>query len=286
MTILRHAGAAALDWLFPPACLVCAEPAGAQGGLCAACWREMRWIAGPSCDACAAPLGFDIPDIEAMALGPPHCAACSAAPRPWRRGRAVCLYDGSGRKLVLALKHGDRLDAARPMGAWLARAGAELLAPSDRRPPPLITPAPLHWTRRLGRRFNQALELARFAARASGAELAEDSLRRTRRTPSQAGKDREARVENVKDAFRVVDPARIRHRDIVIVDDVMTTGATLAACAIALRDAGAANVDVLVFARAARDPHETAALALTNGGTILPRPASMAPEKGTRDETG
>lgn len=244
----------ALDWLYPPRCMICDAEASAPGALCAGCWREIRWIGGDACAVCAAPLGYAAP---AAADAPaPACQECGSAPRPWRRAAAVCLYEGAGRKLVLALKEGDRLDAAQAMGAWMARAGGALLQAEPGGAAPLVTPAPLHWTRRLGRRFNQALELAAVLARASGAPLEADLVRRTRRTPAQSGLTGAARRGNLADAFALAPGAaeKIAGRRVVLIDDVMTTGATLAGCAEPLIAGGAEAVDVIVFARAARDP--------------------------------
>ena len=255
--MVRAALKATLDWLYPPSCLICAAAADAQGGMCGACWRDMRWIEGAACAICAAPFSFDVgPAAEEGRFEPPSCAQCAESPRGWRRGAAVCLYEGAGGKLVLALKHGDRHDAARAMGAWMARAGRSLLTARAGAPPVLVTPTPLHWTRRVGRRFNQALELARATADASEAELAPDLLRRTRGTPSQAGRGRAGRISNVAGAFDLAPgaAAHVSGRRVVLIDDVMTTGATLSACAERFTSAGAESVDILVFARAARDP--------------------------------
>ncbi|MCI4663622.1 MAG: ComF family protein [Neomegalonema sp.] len=251
---------AALDWLYPPSCMACGAPTERAGALCGACWRDMRQLDNNACAICAAPFAYDIPNL------PPHCADCAESPRGWRRGAAVCLYEGVGRDLVLALKHGDRLDAAKSMGAWMARAGAALLA-AERGEAPMLVPIPLHWTRRAKRRFNQSLELARAVAAASDATLAADVLRRPRATPSQGGLDRKARRQNVDGAFalRKSAIARINGRRVVLIDDVMTTGATLSSAASHLRAAGASQIDVLVFARAARDP-----LALALNDAISP----------------
>lgn len=253
-------GRKALDWLFPPGCLICAEEADVDGGLCVECWRDMRWIDGDGCPTCAAPFGTADPVISKKDAAA-SCTDCASHPRGWRRGAAVSLYDGAGRNLVLALKHGDRVDAARAMGGWMARAAKELLAAEPEAEPPLLTPTPLHWTRRVQRRFNQSLALAQAmaatrTAKTCGALLAPDLLRRVRRTERQAGFNPSQRRANVGGAF-VLAPgaaATLAGRRIILVDDVLTTGATLSECAHVLRDGGAAAVDVIVFARAARDP--------------------------------
>ncbi len=161
------------------------------------------------------------------------------------------VYDGAGRRLTLALKHGDRVDLAKPMGRWMLRAAGPLARNAD-----LIAPVPLHWTRLLKRRFNQSAELTREVADLAGRPVAPDLLRRTRKTATQDGRSREERHANMIGAFVVRDQWRERIADarVLLVDDVMTTGATLSACAEACRDAGAARVDALVFARVARAP--------------------------------
>lgn len=236
----RMAARAALDLLYPPVCVACAAETADPGALCADCFRDAGFIAGPICDRCGAPS----PD--------PTCDGCAHAPPAWDRGRAAALYEGAARKAALALKHADRLDVARAAAPWLLRAGRDLVADAD-----LIATVPLHWTRLWRRRFNQSAELARALARAAGRvdALAPDLLVRTRRTGSQDGRTRSGRHANVAGAFA----ARRRWRGrldgarVLLVDDVMTTGATLSACAEALRAAGAGGVDALVLARVARD---------------------------------
>jgi predicted amidophosphoribosyltransferase len=180
------------------------------------------------------------------------CDACAHTPGAWTKGRAAVVYDGVGRALTLNLKHGDRLDIAPMVAVWIARALGPLVAEAD-----LIAPAPLHWTRLVHRRFNQAGELARELAIQTNkrSALTLDLLNRTRRTPSQGGRNRADRYANVAGAFAV---ARLRRKRLIgqrvlLVDDVMTTGATLSACAEACRAAGAADVNVVVLARVARD---------------------------------
>lgn len=213
---------------------------GAGGGACAACWAEIPFIAPPCCGVCGAPV-----------LAEAVCDGCAHAPPAWSRGAAATVYDGAARRLVLALKHGDRLDVAPEAGRWMARAGAPLVAAAD-----LIAPAPLHWRRMLLRRYNQAAELAYAVAAAAGRPgiVAPDLLERTRATPSMDGKSRTERFANVADAFAIAPRwrSRVAGRSILLIDDVLTTGATLSGCADRLREAGATEVNALVFARVAR----------------------------------
>lgn len=196
------------------------------------------------CESCGAPLP-GLPDRFRS-----ECDDCIATPRPWDAGRAALVYAGSGRRLVLALKHGDRSDIVRPAAEWMARAGAPLLQGN-----PLIAPVPLHWTRLLKRRFNQSALLAQALGRLTGLEHCPDLLIRRRRTPALDGKSRAARFRTMAD---VIAPhprraLRAEGRDILLVDDVMTSGATLAAAALACRRAGASDVRMLVLARVTKD---------------------------------
>jgi ComF family protein len=170
--------------------------------------------------------------------------------RPWGQGRAALLYRDNARRLVLALKHGDRMDLARPAGAWLHRVAAPIL-----RPGMLVVPVPLHWTRLFRRRYNQAALLSKAVARLTGLDHCPDALIRSRNTGSQEGRTRDGRFANLADAFRVP-PKRERQvedRDILLVDDVMTSGATFAAATEALYRANVRSVCVLALARVAKD---------------------------------
>lgn len=230
--------------MYPPQCLCCDTPVDRDFALCGPCWRDTPLVAGLVCDACGAPLpGAD--DGGAVL-----CDDCLSVPRPWSRGRAAMVYGGNARRMILQLKHGDRLDLARPLGDWLARAAGPLIVPGM-----IVAPVPLHWLRLLKRRANQSALLAARVARVTGLPHVPDLLIRHRATASQGGKGREARMRNVADAIRP-HPRRIaavRGRPVLLIDDVMTSGATLTVATESLLSAGVAQVSVLVLARAARD---------------------------------
>ncbi len=232
-----------LNTLYPPHCLACSTPVRRAGLLCAACWTNTPFIDGLACDHCGTPLPGPLEDA------PVHCDDCLRIARPWSHGRAALVYSDSARRLVLALKHGDRHDIAAPAARWLARRCAGLI-----RPDTLIAPVPLHPTRLFQRRFNQSALLARALAQVLARPACPDLLRRIRRTSSQDGRTREGRFENMQGAIAAHPrhAARITGRHILLVDDVMTSGATLAAAAEACFAAGADHVDVAVMARAKR----------------------------------
>jgi ComF family protein len=233
-----------LDVVLPPRCLACGVAVETQGRLCASCWRSLTFLAPPHCRSCGYPLPHAAPDA-------PLCGSCAIEPPIYDRARAVLRYDEGARSLILAFKHADRTDTAPAFGQWLARTGAELLADAD-----LITPVPLHRWRLLRRGYNQAAVLARALARESGVAMIPDLLQRRRATPSQQGLSAQARLVNITaGAFRPHPwhSRRITNRNVLLIDDVMTTGATVGACAQVLRRAGAARVDVLTLARVVRD---------------------------------
>jgi ComF family protein len=245
---VKRTGAAALDLLYPPVCLACRRAIGAHGGLCPACWSAMRFIERPYCERLGAPFETDLATSES---GRFLSSAAVADPPVFSRARAVARFeDGPARLLVHRLKYGDRGELAAPMGRWMARAGAELLDEAD-----VLIPVPLHRLRLAHRRFNQSAALARSIAQNSGVPLRFDILTRPKPTPPQVGLTRRLRARNMQGAFAVAEEKRIEVAGLrlVLVDDVMTSVATLNAASRVLLRAGAKHVDALVFARVVTD---------------------------------
>jgi ComF family protein len=238
MPMFRTAAKALVDAIYPPRCLACPSPTAVTHGLCGACWRETHFIAGTTCRRCGVPL-HGAPGSEDV------CESCLGHPPGWDRGAAALVYGGAGRRMVLALKHGDRLDTVGPLAGWMAAAGRDLLAEAD-----LVAPVPLHWRRLVRRRYNQSAELARRLGRLAGRPVVPDLLLRRRATAPQEG-NRAARAANQAQAVALSPRHRVEGRRVLLVDDVLTTGATLSGCADVLRHAGASGVDVLVLARVA-----------------------------------
>lgn len=236
-------GRQVLDLLLPPLCPLCGALVAEPGTLCPACWGAVEFLAPPLCERCGVPFPFDAGEgLE--------CGACATQAPPWRRARAVVRYDENSRRLALALKHADRTDLAPALGRWMARAGAELLAEAD-----LVAPVPLHWFRLWRRRYNQAALLAWVAARAAAKPVLMDLLVRRRPTPALGGLGRDERARAVRGAFALHrrHGDRVAGRAVLLIDDVLTSGATAGECARVLLKAGAKAVDVLTLARVTRD---------------------------------
>ena len=233
-----------LHLIYPSQCMLCRDLVEGDNALCGKCWRDTPFITGLACNKCGTPLPGD--DTGESIL----CDDCMTIARPWAKGCAALLYKDNGRKLVLALKHGDRLDLAAPAGQWMAQAAAPFVQPNT-----LIAPVPLHWMRLLKRRYNQSALLAKSMAKALDQSYCPDLLVRSKRTRSLDGLGRDARFRMLSDT--IAENPKRRHRligrSILLVDDVMTSGATLAACTEACLAAGAKDVFTVTLARVAKD---------------------------------
>ena len=238
--VLSGLGRLGLNLLYPPSCMACHGAASAPDALCPACWRQVRFIERPYCERLGTPFAQD--------LGPGLLSPEAMADPPvWARSRAVASFDeGPVRQLVYRLKYYDRMEIARPLGRWMARVGVELLEEAD-----LLVPVPLHRWRLASRQFNQAMALAISISERCGVPVEAFALERAKRSAPQVGLSRIQRAANMQGALKVSAERRhlIAGRRIVLVDDVLTSGATSNAAARALLRAGAAQVDLLVFAR-------------------------------------
>lgn len=228
-----------LNLIFPPQCLSCDSIVPTHGTLCAECWGGIHFITSPMCARCGLPFDYDIGD---GAL----CGECLRAPSSYSRARAAMRYDDHSRPLVTRFKYADQTLLAPIYGKWLLSAGRELISATD-----VIIPVPLYYWRFVGRRYNQSALLAQAIARHCALPVIPDGLLRKRATLPQAGLTRAQRADNVKGAF-AANPKRAgqwRGKSILLVDDVMTTGATIEQCSKALLKGGAASVNVLTLAR-------------------------------------
>jgi ComF family protein len=236
---LRRLGRGVLDLLYPPTCLDCGAPVAAADALCAGCFGRLRPITAPYCPRLGIPFFHD--------LGPGALSAeAIAEPPPYERSRSAVLYNAVARAVVSRLKYGDRPELAGFCARLMHRAGHELWGADA-----VLVPVPLNPWRQFGRRYNQSTELARSLGRLTGLPVDPGLVARHRHTRQQVGLSREARHRNVAGAFRSPPDlvARLRGRRVVLVDDVITTGSTIAAVTRVLLKSGVDKVDVISFAR-------------------------------------
>jgi ComF family protein len=234
-----------IDLLLPPCCPACGGATLAADGLCLDCWPCIRFIGAPLCDACGIPLPVD--------LGPGALCGSCVQPRRLRigRARAAVIYDDASRGMILGFKNTDRTHAVPLFARWMARAGADVLPQAE-----LLIPVPLHWTRLFARSYNQAAMLAHGLHKLTGIRVLPDALVRRRRTPKLGTLSAAERARTVSGIFAVRESAspRLAGRRVMLIDDVLTSGATTRGCAAVLLAAGAAGVDVLAIARTLREP--------------------------------
>lgn len=237
-TLLR----AGVDLILPPRCPATGEVVAEAGTVSPALWKELDFITAPFCAACGLPFSFEMGGAEAL------CGACLEHRPVFDCARSPLVYNDASRTLILALKYGDRMDVALTLSPMMARAGAELIAESD-----AVVPVPLHPWRLWSRRFNQSAVLGKRLAAQTGLSFRPDLLSRTRRTIPQKGLSRAERQRNVRGAFSIPKNADVHGMRILLIDDVLTSGATLDECARILKKAGAAHVAVLTAARVTRE---------------------------------
>ncbi len=232
----KHMGGAVIDTILPPQALLGldADPIARR------MWADVTFLDAPWCEGCGFPFEFAV-------QGGSLCGRCTVKRPAYDRARAAMAYDDGSRALILSFKHGGRTEGLASFAAQMRRAGRELLPDAD-----MLIPVPLHPSRLIRRRYNQATLLARALSKITPAVFAPDYLFRTRRTESQGAFNARARTENVRGAFAVRHPDKIKGRNVILIDDVLTTGATLESCARALKQAGAARVDGLCLARVAK----------------------------------
>ena len=225
----------AIDFLLPPRCVVSGVPVERQGMISPEIWGELNFVSDPACKRCGLPFEFNMEaDI---------CAACLDHPPVFDKARAALRYDDGSRSVVLGFKHGDQLHAVKAFTPWLQKAGAGLIRRAD-----IIAPVPLHYWRLVRRRYNQSALMAKDLARESEKTYIPDLLLRTRATPPQGHLKAGERAANVRKAFALGEH-KVKDRNILLIDDVMTSGATANECASVLKKAGANRVDVLTLAR-------------------------------------
>lgn len=235
--VIRRGIKRVIDFTLPPLCFGCDAPVTQEQTLCASCWKDIHFIAPPYCARCGAP--FDLP-VDAGSL----CGACLETEPLFTSARSALIYDEASRPFILKLKHADRLDPVPALANWMVRAGADVWGQVD-----LIVPVPLHRWRLLKRRYNQAALLAQAIGRQVGKPAIVDLLVRHKQTESQGHLGRKKRQLNVAGAFAVKEAVVVRGKSLVLIDDVLTSGATVSECAKVLLKAGAASVHVVTLAR-------------------------------------
>ena len=237
---LKRLGIFIVNFLYPPICPICGTRVVEAHCLCSDCYKRLNFITNPCCQVCGRP-------FEYKGLNDLICGACLKKKPAFSMARSVLEYDDFSKQLILAYKHGDRTDLTPLLTKFLIQAESIIFQDVD-----MIIPVPLHWTRFLHRRYNQSSLLGKALGIKLKIPFNSNILKRIRMTESQGKKTHHAREKNIKNAFRVVHSKTIQGKTILLIDDVMTTGATIQECTKTLRKAGAKEVKVLTLYRVIR----------------------------------
>jgi len=233
----------AIDIIFPPKCLSCKVYIESDGGLCHKCWEEIDFISSPQCYSCGTP-------FEIQTSNDNICGKCIATPPKYSMARSVLRYNEKSSKLITNFKYYDSTHACHHFARWLSRTGEDMIADTD-----IITPVPLHKMRLLTRRYNQCALLCNSLSELTGKVTYNNLLIRHKNTKPQAGLEFNKRINNVKSAFKINPDLieQINNKNILLIDDVMTTGSTIDSCTKTLLKSGARNVYVLTIAMTVKD---------------------------------
>ncbi len=240
-TIIRGFSKLILNQILPPVCSICRISMHESHQLCPNCWRDLHFVSAPICDVLGTP---ELPE-NVNDNAPYISLAAIAEPPNWHRARAATIYTGVARKCVYRLKYADDASVVQFMANAMHSAGKDILAQAD-----ILMPIPLHWSRFIKRHYNQSALLSKKLSEISGIAQNVNMLKRKKRTKSQVGLTRAQRRGNVEGAFEIAPRFKplLKHKHVVLIDDVRTTGATLNEAAKALKKAGVKQVDVLTFA--------------------------------------
>lgn len=231
-----------IDFILPPRCIVTGDVVDQQGMVSGQIWGTLNFIGSPYCNCCGFPFDFDMDGVNDGNL----CAVCIKHPPIYDYARSALVYDDASRDIILGYKHGDQTYAVPTFLPWLERAGADIFDGVD-----FIMPVPLHAFRLLRRRFNQAGLMAQYLSKSIRKECLVDGLKRIRATPTQGYLEKSERKKNVHNAFRINKKykSKLEGKIILLIDDVLTTGATINECTKELQRHGVKEVRVLTLAR-------------------------------------
>lgn len=242
ITTIRQAVHMVLDVLLPPKCLKCSTRLADAHNICPNCWKNLHFISDPKCNGCGFPFGSEL-GVDYSILGETYCAACQTSPHTFDMAASALRYDDESRSMVIGFKHQDRTEYTQYFSKIIRQAGRDFWNDAD-----ILVPVPLHKRRLLSRRYNQSALLSECLSRQLGIPHIPEALERTKNTPPQQG-NLNKRSKNVRGAFKAKKYVDLEGKNIVLIDDVYTTGSTADSCAKALKAAGANKVYLLTVFR-------------------------------------